>query len=87
MTAEELYDMVADVAGKPPSPDALAIALAIDAIAEALHKLGTGDAATPFGAIEALSVAIINVGEQQARALDDIAAAIARIAEQQEAKG
>jgi hypothetical protein len=50
-------------------------------IAGALRALGTADAATPFGAIEAHSISVKEAGEQIAGGLNNVADAIDRFTE------
>ena len=45
-------------------------------IAGELRQLGTAGATTPYGAIEALSMAVLAVGRQLIAALDDVACAL-----------
>lgn len=60
---------------KPPGPDD-DLTTAVFAIARALRDLGTGDACTPMGGLEALGVAVVEGGGRIADALNNVAEAI-----------
>ncbi|HHQ49068.1 MAG TPA: hypothetical protein ENK19_09345 [Acidobacteria bacterium] len=62
------------------SPDAK-VSDALIAIADSLQRLGNANADTDFGAIEALSKAVLDSGERVADALGYIADSIDRLAE------
>lgn len=47
-----------------------AIARAVDRLANAIHKLGTADAATPMGAIETHNIAVRDAAERIAEAIE-----------------
>lgn len=59
-----------------------AIALVADAIARAARDLGNGGAATPFGAIEAHSMAVLEAAEKIASAITYFADALTVAMEQ-----
>lgn len=56
------------------------------AVSTGLKRLGTGDAATPMGAIEAHALEVKNAGEAIAGSLESIATAINRLADSIDAK-
>lgn len=56
-------------------------AIAIQAVASALHYLGTGNAGTQMGAIECLAVSVKESGEYISSALESVASALQEIAE------
>lgn len=55
----------------------------LQAIAGAIHLLGTADAATPMGALEALGVSVKEGNEAIAWAIRDLAEAVRELAEAQ----
>jgi hypothetical protein len=57
------------------------LASAIRSVASQLKWLGTGDASTPFGAIEALCVEVDEAGQRIADGLSGVAEAIRYLAD------
>ena len=61
----------------PQAGALIAVSYALSDIARALRDLGTGNAATPMGAIEFLALEVQKSGEAVSGALSEIATALA----------
>ena len=56
---------------------------ALDGVARALHRLGTNDAGTRMGGLEALGVLLADSLEKIASSIDGLAEAVDRLAEKE----